>query len=282
MIPDPVIPDPVIPATMIIDAHCHASPQWFEPVEPLVAQMDLNGVAKAVLTQVLGQFDNSYQEACLARFPGRFASVGAVAVQAPDAAEQVRHWAARGMVALRLRPEARSPGADPLAVWRAVADCGLAVSCGGAPANLLSDDFVALAQTFPAMPIVIEQLGGWARHDCDGAPETWAGILRLARLPNVHLKLATMGQIAPRKIGQPLPPMGEPVVDMGQASRLLEAVAAFGAERLMWGSDYPVVSSREGYANALNWTRAALSSRPAAEIAAMFGGNARAIFFPAG
>ena len=62
----------------LIDAHCHASPLWFEPVEPLVFQMDQNGVAKGVLTQVLGQFDNRYQEECLARFPGRFASVGAV------------------------------------------------------------------------------------------------------------------------------------------------------------------------------------------------------------
>ncbi|MBF8288359.1 MAG: putative hydrolase, partial [Candidatus Rokubacteria bacterium] len=29
------------------------------------------------------------------------------------------------------------------------------------------------------------------------------------------------------------------------------ALDAFGPERLMWGSDYPPVSSREGYANAL-------------------------------
>jgi L-fuconolactonase len=264
---------------MIIDAHCHASPQWFEPVEPLVTQMNLNGVERAVLVQVLGQFDNTYQEECMARYPGRFASVGAVATQADDAAEQVRYWAARGIAGLRLRPEARSQGADPLAVWRAAADCGLAISCGGAPAQLLSEDFAALTQTFPAMPFVIEQLGGWVRHDCDGEEATWTGILRLARLPNVHLKLATMGQIAPRQIGQPLPAAGEPVLDMTKAARLIEAVEAFGAERLMWGSDYPVVSSREGYANALAWTREALASRSAGEIAAMFGGNARAIFF---
>ena len=267
---------------MIIDAHCHASQQWFEPVEPLVAQMDLNGVERAVLTQVLGQFDNGYHEECLARHPRRFAHVGAVAVQAEGAAQQVRELAARGMVGLRLRPEARSAGADPLAVWRAAADCGLAISCGGAAAHLLADDFAALTATFPAMPFVVEQLGGWARHDCDGTAETWAGILRLARLPNVHLKLATMGRIAPRAIGQPLPPPGEDVLDMSAGARLLEAVEAFGAQRLMWGSDYPVVSSREGYANALNWTRAALASRPAAEVTAMFGGNAAAIFFPAG
>ncbi|MBO9499880.1 MAG: amidohydrolase [Novosphingobium sp.] len=264
---------------MLIDAHCHASPLWFEPVEPLVFQMDLNGVAKGVLTQVLGQFDNRYQEECLARFPDRFASVGAVNAGADGAAEEVRRWADRGMAGLRLRPEARSPGADPLGVWRAAAESGLAISCGGASGIVLADDFAALAAEFPDMPIVLEQLGGWTRPDCDREPATWAGILALARLPNVSLKIPTLGQIAPRQIGKPLPNDGSAVLDAGQGAILLEALAAFGAERLLWGSDFPVVASREGYANALNWTRALFDGRSAAEVEAIFGGNAERIFF---
>jgi L-fuconolactonase len=263
----------------VIDAHCHASPLWFEPVEPLVFQMDQNGVAKGVLTQVLGQFDNGYQEDCVARFPGRLASVGAVDAGADGAADEVRRWAARGMIGLRLRPEARSPGADPLAVWRAAAECGLAISCGGAAANLVHDDFHALATAFPELPIVAEQLGGWTRPDCDKDPATWRGILALARLPNVSLKIPTLGQIAPRQIGKPLPSDGTPVLDAGQGAILLEALDAFGADRLLWGSDFPVVASREGYANALNWTRALFAHRPAAETEAIFGGNAERIFF---
>lgn len=265
----------------LIDAHCHASPLWFEPVEPLVFQMDANGVGKAVLTQVLGQFDNGYQEHCSARYPGRFASVGAVDPARDDAAQLVRFWAARGMAGLRLRPEARSGGGDGLDLWRAAADCGLAISCGGAAANLVADAFAALAAEFPAMPLVLEQLGGWTRPDCDREPATWQAILRLARLPNVSLKVPTLGQIAPRQIGKPLP-ASAPVLDAAPGAILLEALDAFGAERLLWGSDYPVVSSREGYANALNWTRALFSNRPETEVAAIFGGNAQRIFFAAG
>ena len=37
--------------------------------------MDHHGIAQAVLVQVLGQFDNTYLEQCVMRFPGRFASV---------------------------------------------------------------------------------------------------------------------------------------------------------------------------------------------------------------
>jgi L-fuconolactonase len=264
---------------MLIDAHCHASPLWFEPVEPLVFQMDRNGVAKAVLTQVLGQFDNAYQEQCLACFPGRFASVGAVDAASEGAADAVRRWAARGMAGLRLRPEARSPGRDPLAVWRAAAESGLAISCGGLSGNIVHPDFHALAAEFPDMPIVVEQLGGWTRPDCDRTPETWRGILALARFPNVSLKTPTLGQIAPRTIGKPLPNDGSPVLDAAQGAILIEALASFGAERLLWGSDFPVVASREGYANALNWTRALFARRPQAEVDAIFGGNAERIFF---
>lgn len=264
----------------LIDAHCHASPLWFEPVETLLFQMDRHGVEKAVLTQVLGQFDNSYHEACQSRFPGRFASVGAVDAADPAAPQQVRDWAARGMKGLRLRPEARSPGEDPLAVWRTAAQHGLAISCGGSSTNLLADEFAELAAEFAAMPIVLEHLGGWTRPDCDREQATWEGILALARFENVSLKIPALGQIASRAVGSPLP-SEPPVLDAAKGAILLEALEAFGAERLLWGSDFPVVSSREGYGNALAWTRDLFSGRPEQDIEAIFGANAERIFFAA-
>ena len=262
----------------VIDAHCHASPLWFEPVEALLFQMDRNGVDRAVLTQILGQFDNSYHQQCVARFPGRFANVGSVDANAPDAAQAVRQWAERGMTGLRLRPDSRNLGDDPLAVWRAADECGLAISCGGASAALIADDFAALAAAFPSLPIVIEHLGGWTRPDCDRSDETCRSILALARLPNVSLKIPALGQLAQRAVGAPLPAQ-PPVLDAAKGGVLLEALEAFGAERMLWGSDFPVVSSREGYANALNWTRELFADRSEAEVAAIFGGNAERIFF---
>lgn len=262
----------------LIDAHCHASPVWFEPVETLLYQMDRNSVEKAVLTQILGQFDNSYQQDCVKRYPRRFASVGAVDIADAHAAESIRALAAEGMTGLRIRPEARSPGTDPLAIWQAASSCGLVISCGGASSQLLSDDFRALVGTFPDMPFVIEHLGGWTRPDCDKSPATWQGILGLSRFPNILLKIPALGQIAPREVGRPLPSSG-PVLDVSRGSLLIEALEAFGYRRLIWGSDFPVVSSREGYANALSWTRALFKARPATEVDAIFGGNAQRIFF---
>jgi hypothetical protein len=54
---------------LIIDAHCHPSPKWFEPVETLFSQMDRTGIARARPTQMLGQFDAAYQTACVAAYP---------------------------------------------------------------------------------------------------------------------------------------------------------------------------------------------------------------------
>lgn len=49
---------------MTVDAHCHVSPCWYEPVESPLYQMERNGVAQAVLVRYMGQFDNEYQFEC--------------------------------------------------------------------------------------------------------------------------------------------------------------------------------------------------------------------------
>ena len=77
---------------MIVDTHCHALPHWFEPVETLLHQMNANGVEKATLVQVRGQFDNRYIMECVQRFPGRFSAVAIVDTDTADAPETLAHW----------------------------------------------------------------------------------------------------------------------------------------------------------------------------------------------
>ena len=73
----------------------------------------------------------------------------------------------------------------------------------------------------------------------------------------------------PVPFAQPEPPL------------LALALAEFGAERLMWGSDYPPVSAREGYGNALRLPRdrfAAIPNVTEADLERIFGGTARSVF----
>ena len=59
---------------------------------------------------------------------------------------------------------------------------------------------------------------------------------------------------------------------------LEEAYAAFGPHRMMWGSDYPPVSGREGYQLALNLTMEQFAGKSDSDRAAIFGGTALATF----
>lgn len=263
--------------TQVIDAHCHASPVWFEPVEPLILQMDMNGVRQAVLTQALGQYDNAYQEDCLKRYPGRFASVVGVDPDSPEAPEALVRAARAGAVGVRLRPDIRSAADDPLRLWRVAADAGMVVSCAGSPASLLDGRFSDLLRTFPSMTFALEHLGGWTRGDCDRSEAVREGIMSLADFPNVVLKVPALGQLAPRDMRGRLPASGC-VLDKGPAAILLDALRRFGGERMMWGSDYPPVSSREGYANALNWTREIFAECSRGVVDDVFGATAKRVF----
>jgi L-fuconolactonase len=244
-------------------------------VETLLDQMDRNGVAQAVLIQMLGQFHNAYQQECVHRYADRFASVVGIDATRHEACDELVELAARGASGVRLRPETRSPGDDPLAIWRIAEAEKLAVSCVGTSEQFSSREFFALVATFPELAVVLEHLGGSSRPDADeNGAAMRRGVLELAEYPNVYLKIPGLGELVPR--AATLPAEGAPLDPRPQALR--SALERFGPERLMWGSDFPPVAAREGYGNALRWVRAAFADQPAEAQAAIFGGVARRVF----
>ncbi|HTY95282.1 MAG TPA: amidohydrolase family protein [Steroidobacteraceae bacterium] len=259
----------------VIDTHCHVSPVWFEPVETLLFHMDRHGVSHAILTQLLGQTDNDYQLQCVARYPGRFTCVVAVDPEARDVANHLRALVAAGARGLRMRADTRAVGADPYLLWRTAAEEGLSVSCVGPAATFLTPQFGAVLAAFPGVNVLAEHLGGWGRPDCDGSEVTLEGIKSLARFPNLHLKVPPLGQLVKR--GPRLPPSGR-TLELAPAGIVLDLLRIYGAERLCWASDFPVVSSREGYANALAWSLELFGQTSTSVREQVFAGNARRIF----
>jgi L-fuconolactonase len=269
----------------IVDTHCHVSPVYYEPVEVLLFQMDRAGVDHAILIQMREEYDHTYQFECQRRYPGRFASVVLVDHTRPDAPAQLARLAEPGAVGVRLRADVRSPGDDPLAIWREAERLGLAVSCQGGGGALASDAFAQLVQAVPRLPIVLEHLAG--QHGLSGrgqAAERSGGrqaddgvlraVLSLARFPNVYVKIPGLGEFCERAMPvthpfpfvRPIPPLLDLFYD------------AFGPGRLMWGSDYPPVSSREGYANALRLPMQELGGKSGADRALIFGETALKVF----
>lgn len=232
---------------LVVDTHCHASSVWFQPIETLLSEMNLAGVDKALLVQIRGEYDNSYLVECMRRFPGRFSVIAIIDTDGPDAGEVLQEWVRQGCEGLRLWPSARSSGRDPLAIWRRAAQLGIAISCGGSLAEFASAEFESRFREFPNMPIIIEHLGGGGTDRSEGWTE-YKKVLRLARYPNAYMKVPGFGELCPRPMPMVHPnpfPQVPPLVEM--------ALEAFGANRLMWGSDFPPVANREGYRNALKF-----------------------------
>lgn len=260
---------------LIVDTHCHASPHWYEPVESLLAQMDRHGVDKAVLVQLNGQYNNAYQFECVGRYPDRLASVVLVDVAQADAPDQLARLAEQGAQGVRLRADLRSPGDDPLAIWRKAHELGMSVSCSGGAELFAGQDFADLAAALPDLPIIIEHLASLKARVGELPPaELCDPIFDLARFPNLYMKIHGLGEICARNM-----PITEPFpFDRTGVELLRRAYAAFGAERLMWGSDFPPVSGREGYANALQLSMAELSDCSPEEHALIFGGVAARVY----
>ena len=245
---------------IIVDTHCHTGLHKYEPIASLLFHMEQSGVDKAVLIQHMGHFDNGYHVECLQKHPHRLAS--AMLVEADDDGTRIRRWAELGLTGIRLSADSRAQAADPLAQWRTAAELGLVVSAPSSPATLLGAKFAEVLDTFPDLQIVIEHLGGIGQG-AQPPYDEFKKILALAQRPNLTIKLPGFGEFCqlPHPFAH-IPPLAE------------MAIEAFTPQRVMWGSDFPPVSSREGYDNALRLPMEQLSSLSQSEKEWIFGRTA--------
>lgn len=123
---------------------------------------------------------------------------------------------------------------------------------------------VRAAKAVPELRFVLDHLGK-PRIDAGGAGlEAWRGpFADLAAQPNVTCKLS--GMVTEAGAGWTVQDL-RPFVAV--------AVEAFGADRLMFGSDWPVCLLVTGYADVLDALRQALPPLDTAGTTAVFGGTA--------
>jgi L-fuconolactonase len=257
---------------MTVDAHCHASTHWYEPIDTLLYAMDRCSVDRAVLVQMLDSTDSTDMIAARRAHPDRLRFIAAIDPAAPDAVCALDTAVAAGAVGLRMRSTWRSAGTDPLDLWRAIAGAGLCVSMVGPASSFIDGSLTEIATACPDLTIVLEHLGGLARPDVGDRDALLPLVCAIAVHPNIALKVTGLGQVAPKR-----PDLDEatPPLDLAAVPQLFGAIiAAFGANRLMWGSDFPPVAAREGYANALGWTRALFEQNWPETVTDIFGGNA--------
>jgi L-fuconolactonase len=229
----------------VIDTHVHAGLTKYEPIESLLDQMFRHRVDHAVLVQHAGMYDNTYLIECAQRFPGRFAVACLVDVQQTDAADALSGWVERSPAVQGVRMYLHqlfggAPGAET--AWQRADELGLNVTLAGTLNELASIEMAQLAGRFTHARLHLEHLAH--PNPKEEAPfETYRRALSLSRFEHVALKVS--GFYSFTQSGW------SPYTD---TLRFVEAALdAFGPRRMMWGSDFPPVSGREGYANALRF-----------------------------
>lgn len=122
---------------------------------------------------------------------------------------------------------------------------------------------IELVRRFPEQPFVLDHIAKPLIRD--GTIERWrAQIRELAQAPNVMCKVS--GMVTEAKHGAWKAEDFRPYLDV--------VFEAFGAERLMYGSDWPVCLLSASYAQQFALVEAYTRRLSAAQCAAFFGGNA--------
>lgn len=234
---------------MIIDTHCHAGNNWFLPIESLEFEMNQAGVDGAVLIQHGGTYDNDYLFEEAAKRGDRFKVVVLVDPEDADPLGTLEKLAEQGAAGVRIAPdETYSALSDSTDIWRKAGELGLVVSSIGDDKRFSSESFKKIIDDCPDTQIVVEHLAGVG---ITAPPYTdYESALECASRPNTTIKVPGLGEITPR------PPRLLPDFRFDNVPPLFEmAYEAFGADRMMWGSDYPPSAGREGYGNTLEGVR---------------------------
>jgi len=240
--------------TSIIDLHTHviADDQDAYPLAPLagkqsdwsrerpvtypamLAAMDEAGIAKVALVQASTCYghDNRYVADSVAARPDRFIGIYSIGLTDEDAAERIAYWHGRGLHGMRVfiaGHTAADRGArldDPrgFPAWERAQELDIPVCV-----QLRADGLPQLENVLQRFPRVRVLLDHFARPRLDDGPPyaAAASLFGLARHANLFFKLTTHN-VREAKEGAAT-----------QASFLRQAVDAFGADRIAWGSNFP-------------------------------------------
>jgi predicted TIM-barrel fold metal-dependent hydrolase len=241
---------------MIVDAHVHLwkkdpkfpdpsvtimSPASDIPLGLLRQTMDEHGVGRAVLVQPMypGEDNSLIADAARAE-PERYAAVCVVDPRHPAAPDRLEFWVReRGCRGLRMRPAfaAEAPAFENDALWERCRKLGVVVSV---LARMEHVPWIGRrAERYPDVAVIVDHL---AHPDPGAGPMSPAfqQFLALADRPNVLAKVSGFHNFSAR----PYP--HEDCDDFFNA-----VFDRFGPDRLIWGSDFPHVLLRAGYAHAL-------------------------------
>jgi len=210
--------------------------------------MRANGVQRTVIAQYIGyKWDNSYCLDSLRKYTPYFRGVCRVDPTDPAAPDQLSHLTAQGFHGVRISPAADAGGDwinGPLMppLWKRAQSLKIPMQVY-APITRMPD-LVRLIELCPHLTVVIDHMA-----DCPiDRPQELEKLIALAGFPHVFVKISHTWSIS----RQPYP-----WLDAQEYVKRL--YAAFGPQRLMWASDWPVDLAWTTYDKTLSVVRDSMS-----------------------
>jgi len=271
-----------------IDAHHHfwqlarGDYGWLTPAlapiyrdfgpDDLAPLLQGRGIDKTILVQAAPTFAETLYLLEIAECTPFVAGVvGWVDFDAPDAAQAVANVAAEHPLLVGLRPMLHDIADDDwllrphlAAVFDAMAEQGLAFDALARPQHL--PRVQKICERHPSLTIVVDHIAKPLIRDQRLDP--WrADLAAVARCANTVCKLSGIAtEAAPDWTVADI----NPYVD--------HVLAAFGPQRLLWGSDWPVVDLAGGYARWWDAAQTLLAPLDAAARDAILGGTAARVY----
>lgn len=210
----------------------------------LLDLMKTNGVSKTVIIQVIHyKYDNRYLASVLKQYKGTFQGVCRVDPLDANAPDHLSQLTRQGFRGVRLSPAGNASGdwfRGPLMppLWSRCAELKVPMTVL-APITRMPDVALLLEKT-PGLTVVIDHMA-----DCPiDHPEELEKLIALKRYPNVFVKISHTWSISK----QPYPWQ-----DAQEYVKRLHH--AYGPQRLMWATDWPIVETHSTYARALSVVR---------------------------
>ena len=236
-----------LPVSRIVDAHLHV---WPEPrperpypwtpdphlLEDLLPVLDRYRVDRAVqVTPTIMDYDNGYGLEVAERTDDRIGVFGRFDPAKPDVHGRLERWMGnRGALGTRLTffgKTAAETGQllalEPFWAASEALDAPVAVL---APNSLR--ELAEVASRHSGLRLIVDHLGLGVYPGSTDPYAGWPHLAELAAQDNIRVKISTLVETSAESF---------PFRDVHD--RLAEAVALFGADRLMWASNYPVVLS---------------------------------------
>lgn len=261
-----------------------ASLQNLASTSELLKRMDDSGVDGALIVQPINhKFDHSYVAHAIKTHPTRLKGMLLMdpSLSPDQAVNRLEDLALQGFVGVRFNPylwpkpsgemwnNMSTQGGSGLAVYKRCAELKMPVGVmcfQGLPLHY--DDILQLLAASPETTLILDHFGFTGLDDEGNA--AFARLLDLAKYPNVVIKISALFRLKDET----------PSYTKVKSERLEPLLKSFGADRLMFGTDFPfVLEQPESYKGMVQLTSSWLDDT---EKDAVMGGTAEKLFGPWG